>query len=68
VYTSAMADPPKRKRAWGKGREKIVTMRLTESERVELQAMADAEGLSLADFMRAHLFSETVTIVREIET
>ncbi len=65
-----MVTKAKRKRAsWGEGRENIVAMRLTESERGELERMAEEAGYkTLSAFLRAHLFSETVSIDREIKT
>ena len=43
-------------------RAERIGIRLTESERSELESLAEEAGMSLSEYLRAHLFSESVKI------
>lgn len=55
---------PRRYGEYGAGRDQRIEFRLSESERDELLRMAEAEGLSLAEYLRAHLLRERGSIIR----
>ncbi len=45
----------------------LFNIRLTEADRSELRKLAEAEGLSMSEYVRKHLLRESMTIDREIK-
>ena len=40
-----------------------VNMRLSEADKAELRNLAEAEGLSMSEYIRKHLLSERVQVI-----